>query len=299
MVEPAKTSLRWAFAGCKPQGVQVLSALCEAGLRPEFCAAPPELSPEDDAALLELVRREGLELHRSLRLDGFQARLAALDLLMTCRFEILPSDVFEAPRLGGINIHSSLLPRYRGVHPVSWALVNGEAETGITIHRIAKGVDTGDILAQRAVAIADQDDLWSLTAKLNAASVQEAVRLLRQVAGTGVLPPAIEQSGPASYAPRRTPKQSRISWSASAREIANLVRALPPPLPLAFCTGPGGDVVTLRCARLVFGVAQEGKLRAGEVLSASDDGEVHIMCADGNILSAVPSMPLCAGDVLR
>ena len=291
-----KAGFRWAFAGCKPQGAGILSALGQDGFVPDFCAVPTDLADADDAEMHSVASHLSVPVYRSQRLEELEHRLAALDLLLVCRFALLPPAIFTAPRLGAVNVHSSLLPRYRGVHPVSWALINGETETGVTLHRIGEGADTGPILSQSHVAIDDNDDLWSLTAKLNAVSASSVLHLFNGIAATGDLPAARPQAGRPSMAPRRTPDDSRIDWAGAAQTISNLVRALPVPLPAAFCFAGDGRRVEIRSARLCAPCESLGV--PGQVVQGDADGVARVLCGDGRCLDVIADHSLAAGDVL-
>jgi len=291
-----RARFRWAFAGCKPQGVGILSALGQDGFVPDFCVVPQDLPESDDAEMRIVAAHLSVPVHQSHRLEGFGRKLAALDLLLVCRFALLPPAIFNAPGLGAVNVHSSLLPRYRGIHPVSWALINGETETGVTLHRIGEGADTGPILSQSPVAIDDSDDLWSLTAKLNAVSASSVLKLFNGIAATGDLPSARPQAGRPSMAPRRTPDDSRINWAGPAHTISNLVRALPVPLPAAFCFAGDGRRVEIRSARPCAFFASAGV--PGQVLRGDADGAARVLCGDGRCLDVIADQSLAAGDVL-
>jgi len=161
------------------------------------------------------------------------ARLAP-DMILSFYFrEILSRDILALPSQGALNLHGSLLPRYRGRCPVNWVLVHGETETGVTLHHMELRPDTGDIVAQRAVPIADDDTALTLNRKLGAA----ARALLREtfprlVAGTA---PRIPQDHTrASYCGGRRPEDGRMVWSQTARQLYNLVRAVTHPYPGAF-----------------------------------------------------------------
>jgi UDP-4-amino-4-deoxy-L-arabinose formyltransferase/UDP-glucuronic acid dehydrogenase (UDP-4-keto-hexauronic acid decarboxylating) len=137
-----------------------------------------------------------------------------------------------APR-GGFNLHGSLLPRYRGRAPVNWALLNGETETGVTLHKMVKRPDAGDIVGQRKVAIAADDTALKLHAKVrDAAKALLADVLPEMKAGKITLTPQDESQ--ASYFGRRTAADGEIHWHKSATEINNLIRAVTEPYPGAF-----------------------------------------------------------------
>ncbi len=258
-----KNDFKWAFAGGKPQGIAVLAALVEAGFVPSVVSA----SVPDELAVLKALCPSALVADSGQWDD--------LDLILTCRYELLKSAVFEKARWGAVNLHSSLLPAYRGVHPVSWALIAGETETGVTIHRIDSGVDTGNILAQKAIGIEAGDDLWSLTRRLDALSAEMAVSFFRGL--DGGLPEGVPQTGTSTYAPRRLPEDGAFSFKWPARKIRDLIRALPPPMPSAFADTEKGRFKASRCEILREGEAP--KATPGTILG--QDQGFAFATADG------------------
>ncbi len=289
---------RWAFAGCKPQAIRVLNALKDRGFLPVFVASMPE-APEADRRDLEAwCQTQGVDCVVTGDLKSQTERLRDLDLLLVCRFNLLGPEVFEAPWLGTINIHSSLLPAYRGVHPVSWALINGEKETGVTIHRIDRGVDTGGIVAARALAIEERHDLWSLTEDLDRLSAGLAAEVFSYIEANGRLPDTRPQEGAGSYAPRRGPEDGRIDWSSGAGVLFNLVRALPEPLPSAFAARADGSEIRIRQARLPHH-QPTGRSAPGQVLSVNGEGWFEVACGDGLALKCQADQTLRVGEQLQ
>jgi methionyl-tRNA formyltransferase len=161
------------------------------------------------------------------------------DFLFSFYFRhMIPPDVLALARRGALNLHGSLLPRYRGRCPVNWVLVHGERETGVTLHYMEAKPDRGDVVAQHAVAIADDDTALTLTAKLCVA----ARALLREtypalVAGTA--PRVPQDHARATYFGGRRPEDGRLDWRRPARELYDLVRAVTAPFPGAFTTWRG------------------------------------------------------------
>ena len=288
--------LRWAMAGCKSQALLILEALGGRGFTPSFVAVPPHAPASDRDAMEAWGSPRGLDVLRSRRLSEHVERLSGLDLLVVCRFELLPPEVFTRPRLGTVNVHSSLLPQYRGIHPVSWALVDGASETGVTVHAIDDGVDTGAILRQRRVTIEDRDDLHSLTQRLDAVSAELMVSLFEEIRSRGVLPPGCAQQGEPSFARRRRAEDGRVDWSRPARAVFNLVRALPPPLPAAFAERADGTRIELTKCELL-----ERQIQAppGTVAAGSERGQVEVVCGDGRLARLVTPTRLATGERLR
>jgi len=262
-----KNEIRWAFAGGRAQGIAVLAALVEAGFVPAgLCALFA-----DELPILKTLCPEA-EVADSPEWEG-------LDLILTCRFHLLAPEIFLRPKWGAVNLHSSLLPKYRGVHPVSWALIDGQTETGVTLHRIDSGIDTGPILDQAVIPIEASDDLWSLTERLNRLSADLAVDLFRKLAATGTMPQGRPQSGPSSYARKRLPEDGAFSFDWTSRKIRDLIRALPPPMPAAFAQTPKGKFAASRCEILREGGASPAV--PGTVLK--DDSGFEFATADGTV----------------
>lgn len=161
--------------------------------------------------------------------DAFEAfRALALDLCVVAAYgKILPRRYLEAPRLGCVNVHASLLPKYRGAAPIQWAIARGESESGITLMQMDVGMDTGDILLMRALPILPSDTGGSLEQKLSqcgAELLREGLAALRQ----GPLPRTPQEHALATMAPILKKEDGRIDWSKSPEDIAFLVRAMNP-----------------------------------------------------------------------
>ena len=151
--------------------------------------------------------------------------------------QILSGELLRIPRLGSINLHAALLPRYRGAAPIQWALIHDEGTTGLTTFLMDEGLDTGPILLQRSLPIAEEDTAASLEARLaelGAGLMLDTLRGLER----GELAPCPQDNAKASYAPKIKKELGKIDWTKSARELFNLIRALnPTPGAYAFYQG--------------------------------------------------------------
>nr|WP_154926953.1 bifunctional UDP-4-amino-4-deoxy-L-arabinose formyltransferase/UDP-glucuronic acid oxidase ArnA [Pantoea agglomerans] len=146
---------------------------------------------------------------------------------------LLSDEILQCAEKGAFNLHGSLLPKYRGRAPLNWALVNGETETGVTLHRMVKRADAGNILAQQKVAIEDADNALTLHRKLTQAAEQLLNDVLPRLR-TGEVSETPQDESQATYVGRRTAEDGRIDWNQPAEKIHNLVRAVTDPWPGAF-----------------------------------------------------------------
>ncbi|NOY22823.1 MAG: bifunctional UDP-4-amino-4-deoxy-L-arabinose formyltransferase/UDP-glucuronic acid oxidase ArnA [Acidobacteria bacterium] len=146
---------------------------------------------------------------------------------------LLKPEILNIPAYGCLNLHGSLLPRYRGRAPINWVLVNGETETGVTLHYMTEKPDDGDIVAQEKISIDYSDTGKSLNERMTEASERMLRRVLPELE-KGAAPRVPQNQEEASYFGRRTPEDGRIDWNHDAEQIRNLVRAVTKPYPGAF-----------------------------------------------------------------
>lgn len=152
--------------------------------------------------------------------------------------QLLPAEFLAAARCGALNMHGSLLPRFRGRAPVNWAVLRGASETGATLHHMVSQPDVGDIVDQAAVPIQENDTAYDVFLRVaDAAEVVLSRSLPLLIAGTAPRTPQDLSQG--EYCGRRRPEDGRIDWSRAAREIHNLIRAVAPPFPGAFADFDG------------------------------------------------------------
>ena len=209
-------------------------------------------------------------------------RVAALapDFIFSFYYRhMLPPDLLALARRGAYNMHGSLLPKYRGRVPVNWAVLAGERETGASLHRMVEKPDAGALLAQQAVPILPDDTAFAVFNKVTVAAEMALDRVLPALlAGTAVETPLDLAAG--SYFGGRKAEDGRIDWRQTAPQIHNLVRAVAPPYPGAFCDLPGGG--TLRLLRTLRAPALNPR-HATPTLYRNGD-EALIDCAGGQVL---------------
>lgn len=184
-------------------------------------------------------------------------RADAPDLIVVCDYgEILKPSVLSAAPLGAINLHGSLLPKYRGAAPVQWAVLNGETETGNTVFQITPGLDAGPILGVDRIAIEPDETAGQLEARLSQRGGELVLSVIEQIAA-GTARPLMQDRSLASKAPRLQKEHGRIDWSRPAAAIKNQVRALDP-WPRAYTDWPRPGGAPLRLIIHRAHVATEG-----------------------------------------
>jgi methionyl-tRNA formyltransferase len=198
---------------------------------------------------------------------------------------MLGSGILAIPRRGALNMHGSLLPKYRGRAPVNWAILHGERHTGATLHYMTAKPDAGDIVAQQAVPILPDDTALEVFRKVTlAAEIALDAALPALVAGTA--PRLAQDLTQGSYFGGRKPEDGRVDWSKGAQQIHNLVRAVAPPYPGAFTTVAGLPARILR-TRIVDPTSPPGDVPMLELC----DGRIRARCGGGGAL-AVDAMEL-------
>jgi len=157
------------------------------------------------------------------------------DILLSCYFrDMIKSHILEIPKIAAVNLHGSLLPKYRGRCPVNWQLVHGETESGVTLHHMVEKADAGDIIAQKKVKIDFDDTATTLFRKLEDAA-EELLRTYIPKLLDGTAPRLKQDHSKASYFGGRRPEDGKIDFSKDATSIYNLIRAVTWPYPGAFC----------------------------------------------------------------
>jgi len=139
--------------------------------------------------------------------------------------QIIPKVILDIPPQGIINVHASLLPKYRGAAPIQWAIARGETHTGVTTMRINQGLDTGDVLMKRETAIGPEENAVELGQRLAVAGAELLVRTLAELSS---IRPEPQDDSQATYAPILKREDGRIDWQLSAREILNRIRGFEP-----------------------------------------------------------------------
>ena len=209
------------------------------------------------------------------------------DIIVVAAYgQILPESILKLPRLGCVNIHASLLPRLRGAAPIQWAIYNGDKVTGITTMKMAKGLDTGDILEQAETEIGENETADSLHDRLSALGAKIIISTLNKLENGSITPRL--QGDEFTYAPLIKKSMGEIDFSKTAREIYNMIRAFTP-WPSAFTMLNGRRIKIVEAA-----VSDKTtKMPAGSVCFT--DGAISAACGDGSVIDFLVIQPEGSG----
>jgi methionyl-tRNA formyltransferase len=278
--------MRLIFAGTPDFAAAALAALIEAGHEVALVLTQPDRPAGRGMKLMpspvkQLALQHGLRVLQPAALKDaeVQAQLAAVNadaMIVAAYGLLLPPAVLTLPRLGCLNIHASLLPRWRGAAPIQRAILAGDPETGITIMQMDSGLDTGGMLLRAALPIADQDTAHTLHDKLAVLGASSIVSALKRLElGTWQAQP--QDDSAATYAAKLSKAEGLIDWHKSATEIARAVRAYNP-FPVAQARL---QAETWRIWQAQVEPRNEGT--PGEILQADKEG-ILVRCGEGALL---------------
>ena len=231
----------------------------------------------------EYALSQGLEVYQPLKMRDGEAfsiveKLAPELIVVAAYGKILPEDILNFPQYGSINVHSSLLPQYRGAAPINWAILDGETETGVSIMYMAKELDAGDVILQKTTPIDPREDALTLTmrlAELGAEALSETVEALKN--GAAVRTP--KDHSKMTYASMLTKDMSPVDWTRSAHAISCQIRGLIP-WPCATTDVISGEPMKLYAADET---GADSSAQPGTIVAAGKAG-IDIACGDGKVL---------------
>ena len=300
--------MRIVFMGTPAFAVPSLEKLIEAGHSVVGVFSQPDKPKNRGMKLLptpvkECALAHGVPVFQPTKLrDGTALeQIRALDpqlIVVAAYGRILPDEILNYPAKGCINVHSSLLPRYRGAAPINWAILNGDEETGVTIMHMAHDLDAGDIIDQVRTPIDPNEDAETLYGRLAVLGGELLLRVVEELeAGTARRTP--QDPTQVTLAPMLSRELSPVDWSRSARQIHDQVRGLSP-WPAATTDAITGDTMKL-CRTQVTGETTSAK--PGTVVSAGKRG-IDMACGDGTVLrilelQAAGKKRMRAADYLR
>ncbi len=274
------------YMGTPDFAVKPLKAICEAGHEVQAVFTQPDRQKgrgkkfsfsDVKQAAIDMGMEDKIYQPEKLRDEEYVdiIRKLAPDMIIVAAYgQILPVQILEIPRYGCVNIHASLLPKYRGASPIETAILNGDKITGVTIMYMAKGLDTGDIISAGEIAIERDDTTLSLTEKLSVLGSEMIVRAIDDI-GNGRADRIKQNDEESSTCGKFTKEMGRLDFSKSAEELERLIRALIP-WPNAFTAASGkglkilgADVITEEEASLIESGTGLGKSKPGTVISVT------------------------------
>lgn len=298
-------ALRVVFMGTPEYGAKSLEALLQAGYQIVGVFTQPD-RPKGRGNKLQqspvklLAQEHGIPVFQpeKIRLEGYQMlKDLRPDLCVSAAFgQILSEEILALPRLGTINVHASLLPKYRGSSPVQWCLINGESKTGVSTMMTDSGIDTGDILLSKEVDILEGERSDALLARLGSLGAALLIETLEQLE-KGTLTRTKQDESRASYYPLIKKEMGCIDWKGSAKEIADKVRGLYP-WPCAYSASPHG---ILKILKAHAGSETSGQI--GEIMLADPKEGLAVRAGDSwlyiDMLQAQGGKAMDAKDYLR
>lgn len=209
------------------------------------------------------------------------------DLLVVAAYgQILSREVLEVAPLGGINVHASLLPRYRGAAPIAWAIYHGETRTGVTIIRMSVTLDAGDMLAQEAIDIAPDETAGEVEAHLGPLGARLAVQVIEQMTH-GPVAGRKQDKALVTKAPKMTKEHGVIHWERTATEICNQVRAMQPwPTAFTYWHREGQSplrLIVLKASARPLATEEQGQ--PGDLLTGGDPSCLNVIAGSGTVVA--------------
>ena len=277
--------MRTVFMGTPEFSATVLEKLCANGYTPELVVTRADKPAGrgytlQQSAVKKLAIEKGIDVAQPEKLsdEAFLTKLNDIDpelIIVVAYGRILPETVLNMPKYGCINAHASLLPKYRGAAPMQRAIMDGESETGVTVMKMDKGLDTGDMILTLKTPISDTDDLESIhdrLADMSGDALIEAIKLIES--GKAVYTPQDGEN--ATYAEKIRKDDEVLDFSLSAQAVSCKIRALSP-FPFAYAKFNGKMLKILSARVIDIDVSQN---KAGEVLSVKN-GEITVACGSG------------------
>lgn len=284
--------MRVAFLGTPDFAVPALQALLDHSYevaavftqpdRPAGRGHKLQASPVKAVALQKGIPVYQPEKIRSEENRAIFGGIAADFIVAAAYGQILPGWVLRSARLAPVNVHASLLPRYRGAAPIAWAILNGDAVTGVTTMLMEEGLDSGPILLQREISISREMTTGELTARLSVLGADLLIQTLKELEH-GTVHPVVQDEKLVSWAPRITKEMAQITWNNAARPIHNRIRAMNP-WPGAYAYFRSERLQVWRS--LPEEEAAAGTQAAGTVLGLSRDG-IRVQCGEGTVLDVL------------
>ena len=285
--------MKIVYMGTPDFAVPPLRALEEAGYRVEAVVTQPDKPKGRGKALMptpvkEEALKHGIPVFQpsKVREESFVRQLSELDpdvIIVAAFGQIIPKEILDMPVFGCLNIHASLLPKYRGAAPIQYAVIDGEKESGVTLMRMGTGLDTGDMIAKAVVPLAADETGGSLFDKLAQAGAKLLVETLPSVFdGTAVYEKQPEES-PTPYAAMITKQRGLLDFSESAEKLERLIRGLNP-WPSAYTFLEGKTLKIWKAAVSGREYDKNGQEALPGTVVLTDKEGIHVACGEGRLI---------------
>ncbi len=279
--------MRVVFLGTPDFAVPTLNALVEKYDVVAIVCQPDKAKNRKGELIFGAVKQRALELNiplyqfNKIREEGVQIlKDIAPDIMITCAYgQILSQEILDIPKYGILNVHGSLLPKYRGSAPIQWSLIDGEEKTGVTIMKTALGMDTGDVVSKREIIIDDSMYLEELYSALKVMGAQLLIDTIDEYV-SGKIVPIPQNEDMATKCRMLTKEDAKIDFSASNTTIRNRIRGL----------GYGYFLYNNEPVKVYRAELREGKGNCGQILSHTKEG-VEVACNNGSVLFTSLQMP--------
>jgi methionyl-tRNA formyltransferase len=297
--------MRIVFAGTPKFAVPALQRLIDTGAKIAAVYTQPDRRAGRGRRLRSspvklLALEHGLAVVQPATLNEEGARMEGFEpdvVVVVAYGQILPTQILDLPKLGCLNVHASLLPRWRGAAPIARAIEAGDRTTGVTLMQMDSGLDTGAIIANSTIEVDQADDSASLHDKLANLGADLLVRSLPAYV-SGELKPVAQDNRAATYAPKLSKSEAGIDWSGTATDIRNKIRAFNP-WPVAHTRHRGNR---LRILQAEIGNADDKRVPQGTICRVDKSG-VEVVCGDGVLrltrLQRDDGRALAAGDFIN
>ncbi|WP_270346724.1 methionyl-tRNA formyltransferase [Enterococcus thailandicus] len=286
------------FMGTPAFSVPILEGLLEAGYTVQAVVTQPDRPVGRKKVITPTPVKEAALKHDLLvlqpeKISGSEEmeKIVELqpDILITAAFgQFLPEKLLQVPKHGAINVHASLLPKYRGGAPVHYSIINGEKETGVTIMEMIKKMDAGGIFAQESLPITKQDDVGTMFDKLSLLGKELLLKTLPSILD-GSLTPTPQDEEKVTFSPNITREQEAIDWNKTAEEVDNQVRGMRP-WPIAFTT-----YEDVRWKLLAVEPLAEETTEASGTIIRKDKKNLWIACGNQTVLAIKELQPAGKG----
>lgn len=277
--------MRVVFMGTPDFSVGTLEAIVRAGHEVAGVFTQPDKPKGRGKAMQatpvkEAAEKYGLTVYQPRRIREPEAvekmRALSPEVIVVVAFgQIIPQEILDMPKYGCINVHASLLPKYRGAAPIQWAVLNGEEKSGVTIMRMDAGLDTGDMLAKAEVVLDREETAGSLFDKLSSCGASLLAETLPTLENQTAVYEKQPEESPTDYARMITKQDGRINWCSSAVKLERLVRGMSP-WPSAYTSLNGKTLKVWKASVSEL----SGKGVPGEILAADASG-IHVQTQEG------------------